>query len=353
MQAANLQLPSGRPLRILAVKLSSFGDIIHATGAFRALRNSLPQAEIVLAVEQRWADAVRYNPNLNSLIETSSCDRVSLSYLAEIRRSISTAGGFDVAIDFQGNRRSAAWVYMSGAPIKLGRGRYRPGWKLATQPDAGRHAVEVCADICARAGISAGNFDPEIYTNPRDEQSLDAFLDSGEIVRTGFVLVNPFSRWYSKSWPEQNVAEFIQRLAQSCDHPLILTGGIEDRPRAERILQRLEPGKVTSLTGRLPLGQALCLFRRARLMVSCDSGPMHAAAAFGVPVVALFGPTFPERTGPWGANHCVLQAARPPEHAAYRTDFAGIYMQALDTKTVSDTVAEKLSSEFAAECKSV
>ena len=356
MPAVDLQLLSGRNVRILAVKLSSFGDVIHATGAFRALRNSLQEAEIVLAVEQRWADAVRYNPNLTSLIESSSCDRVSLRYLAEIRRNISIHcaihGPFDVAIDFQGNRRSAAWVYMSGAPIKLGRGRYRPGWRLAMQPDAGRHAVEVCADICRRAGISSDNFDPEIRTSTRDEQSLDAVLETAGAARTGFVLVNPFSRWKSKSWPDQNVTEFVQRLAQSFNFPVILTGGIEDRPRAELILPQLHPRKVTSLVGHLSLGQALCLYRRARLMVSCDSGPMHAAAAFGVPVVALFGPTFPERTGPWGPNHRVLQALRPPEHAAYRTDFAGVYMRALDTRTVFNAVAEILSSEFAPACQS-
>jgi heptosyltransferase-1 len=352
VSAVDLQLLSGKHLRILAVKLSSFGDVIHASGAFRALRNSLKEAEIVLAVEQRWADAVRYNPNLNSLIESSSCDRVSLRYLAEICRHISKQDAFDVAIDFQGNRRSAAWIYMSGAPIKLGRGRYRPGWRLAMQPDAGRHAVEVCADICRGVGVSADNFDPEIHTSPRDEQSLDAVLDTAGIARTGFVLVNPFSRWKSKSWPEQNVSEFIQRLAQSFHHPVILTGGIEDRPGAELILSQMDTRRVSSLAGQLPLGQALCLYRRARLMVSCDSGPMHAAAAFGVPVVALFGPTFPERTGPWGPNHRVLQAMRPPVHATYRTDFAGIYMRALDTRTVFDAVAEILSSEFAAASQS-
>jgi len=345
--AVDLTLLSGRPLRILAVKLSSFGDIIHATGALRALRNALPQAEIVLAVDRRWADVVRYNPNLHSLLESSSRDQVSLSYVGEIRRCISKAGRFDVAIDFQGNRRSAAWIYLSGAPIKLGRGGYRPGWQLAQQPDLNRHAVEVCADICRAAGVFAADFDPEIHTGLSDERCLDAFLDGAGIVRRGFVLINPFSRWNSKRWPEQSAAELIRRLAESFEHPLVLTGGVEGRPRADRIANQLVPGKVISLAGRLPLGQALCLFRRARLMVSCDSGPMHAAAAFGVPVVALFGPTFPERTGPWGPNHRVLQAARPPEHAAYRTDVEGTYMRALDTKTVFEAVAEQLSSEFA------
>jgi heptosyltransferase I len=350
--AANLNLASGQRLRILAVKLSSFGDIIHATGAFRALRNWFPQAEIVLAVEQRWADVVRYNPNLNSLIESSSCDQVSLPYLAEIRRRLSKERGFDLAIDFQGNRRSAAWIYLSGARVKVGRGRYRPGWQLAMQPDPKRHAVEVCADICRGAGIFSDNFDPEIHTSPEEERSLDAFLDAEGIAPSGFVLVNPFSRWNSKSWPDRNVAEFIQRLAQSFDHAMILTGGVEDRARSERILHSLSCEKVTSLAGRLSLGQALCLYRRARLMVSCDSGPMHAAAAFGVPVVALFGPTFPERTGPWGPNHRVLQAARPAKHSAYRTDFAGTYIRALDTSTVFAAVAEELSSEFAPACLS-
>jgi ADP-heptose:LPS heptosyltransferase len=95
---------------------------------------------------------------------------------------------------------------------------------------------------------------------------------------------------------------------------------------------------VSSLAGCVSLGEALCLFRRARLMISCDSGPLHAAAALGTPVVALFGPTLPEHTGPWGPGHRVVQASRPTHHHAYRRDHGRQYMGALGVQAVADAV---------------
>jgi len=338
------------PVRILIVKLSSFGDIIHVTGALRALRRALPRAELTLAVEHCWADVVRENPHVNALIECSSRQRLSPAYFAEVYRALSKHGKFDIAIDFQGTRRSAVWVYLSSARLKLGRGRYRPGWQVSVEPDRTRHAVVISSEVCRGLGVPVDNPDPEIRTSCVEELRLDEFLDAEGIPRSGFILFNPFSRWNSKSWPEQNAADFLGLLKQHSGHtliplvPLILSGGPDDRLRAASLMRLLPPGAINSLVGRLPLSQALCLFRRARLMVSCDSGPMHAAAAFGVPVVALFGPTHPEHTGPWGPDHCVVQALRPPQHSAYRNDPGGAYMRALDSRTVFEAVSAKVVS---------
>jgi heptosyltransferase I len=335
-------------VRILVVKLSSFGDIIHATGALRAIHQAFPKAAITMAVEKVWADVVRHNPHVHAVIESSTRDDLSFDYVLEIRRQIAQHGEFEIAIDFQGNRRSAAWVYLSGAQFKFGRGGFRPGWRKAWVPDLARHAVQVCGDICTGIGIRAGNMSPEIHTGAEDEERLERLLHAESLPAEGYILLNPFSRWVSKSWPVAAAAEVIARLHRSADHRLILTGALEEQARAESLLRLLPPGAVTPLVGRLPLGQALCLFRRARLMVSCDSGPMHAAAAFGVPVVALFGPTHPERTGPWGEGHSIVQARRPLSRHAYRTDPEASYMRALDGDRVFDAITRALRTGVAA-----
>ena len=97
--------------------------------------------------------------------------------------------------------------------------------------------------------------------------------------------------------------------------------------------------------GGLPLEESLALFARARLMVTGDTGPMHCAAALGVPVVALFGPTWPEHTGPWGPGHRVVQASRPPTHHAFRTDVEGRYIRAIDVTLVHRAVLDALAAE--------
>lgn len=331
------------PVRVLVVKLSSLGDIIHATGCFRALRAALPHAHISLAVEERWSGVVRHDPHLDALVRSSVSSSLTLRYMLEVRRRVASHGPFDVAIDLQGNRRSAAWIYLSGAHMRLGRGAFRPGWQLALKPDLTRHAVEVCADICTAAGIPVHDPTPELHTCAADDAALDRLLDERGLPRAGFVIINPFSRWRSKSVPSKTVAAIIGRLATDAAAPLLISGGPEDTHECAQLIDATRGYAVHSLVGQLSLGEALCLYRRARLLVSCDSGPMHAAAALGVPVVALFGPTHPERTRPWGSGHTVIQAMRPASHHAYRRDSLGVHMRSIDPAAVADAVLAHLA----------
>jgi len=337
----------GTPRRILAVKLSSFGDVVHATSSLRALRRAFPDADIRLAVERRWAGALRAFPYVDGLVEASSRTRLSPSYLLEVRRALKALPGrFDLAIDFQGTRRSALWVYASRARIKAGRGAPRPLWRAALLPDPSRHAVEVCAEVCRSIGVPVDDLAPELGTSPADERRVAALLDAQGIAGTGFVLLNPFSRWDSKALDVATAAELAVRTARLTGERVVLSGGPDDVARAAAVERRAD-GCVVSLAGRLALGEALCLFRRARLVISCDSGPMHAAAALGTPVVALFGPTHPERTGPWGAAHVVVQAARPADHHAYRTDRARRHISALTVESMVAAVDEALARPHA------
>lgn len=331
--------------RILVIKLSSLGDIIHATGCFSAVRTALPRAHVTLAVEERWADAVRHHPQLDALILASPRDRVTVKYALEVRRLLARHGPFDMALDLQGNRRSAAWSYLSGAPLRVGRGGMRPGWQSALSPDLTRHAVTVCADVCTAAGIAVADPSPVLYTGSAENAALAQRLHEAGVSPDGFLVINPFSRWPSKSIPLGTAARIIRTLRQRTGRPLLLSGGPEDVPQAAALQAMLGEGDMVSLVGRLSLGEALCLYRRARLMVSCDSGPMHAAAALGTRVVALFGPTHPERTGPWGPGHTVIQAQRPAQHHAYRRDPAAVYMRAIKAGPVVEAVLAQLGHE--------
>lgn len=340
------------PRRILAVKLGSFGDIVQTTASLRALRRAFPAADIRVAVERRWAPLLAACPDVNGVLEASSRQRLTPSHVWEVRRLLAEAcrrpGPFDLALDFQGTRRSAAWVYLSGARVKAGRGKPRPGWRAAIAMDRTRHAVRGYADVCECIGIAAGDLDPALYTSPDDEARIEAILDGARLPRSGFVLLNPFSVWPSKSWDERRAAELASQVASVTRAAVVVTGGDNESARAADVVRLARHGSVSSLAGRLSLGEALCLFRRARLMISCDSGPMHAAAALGTPVVALFGPTLPEHTGPWGPGHRVVQASRPPDHHAYRRDHGRQHMGALGVQAVADAVQGAMRATAAA-----
>jgi ADP-heptose:LPS heptosyltransferase len=338
-------VPLDAPVRrILAVKLSSFGDIVHATPCLRALRVAFPDADVRLAIERRWACALRSLPFVDGLVESSSRTRLGPSYFLEVRRALgSCPGRFDLAIDLQGTRRSAAWVYASRARVKAGRGWPRPLWHAAVRPDLSRHAVEVCAEVCRSVAVAVDDLRPELRTSPADEEPVARFLDAEGIPPAGFVLLNPFSRWDSKGLDVATAAELAARTASLVGERVVVTGGPDDAERAASLARRAG-ARVVSVAGRLALPEALCLLRRARLMISVDSGPMHAAAALGTPVVALFGPTHPERTGPWGTEHVVVQADRPRDHHAYRSDRSRRYIGALTVEAMVAAVERALAT---------
>lgn len=333
------------PRRILVVKLSSFGDIVLATPALRALRRAFPAADLRIAVERRWLAVAGACDDVDGVFESPSSARLTLHEAWTIRRALSADrrahGDYDLALDLQGTRRSAAWTYLSGATVKAGRGGRRPGWQLSMPIDRTRHAVRANADLCERVGVAATDLAPSLRTSPADEAKLDAILDSQRLPRRGFVLLNPLSRWPTKGWSTAKAAELAARVAKRSGEAAIVAGGPDEAGAALDIVRRA-PGSAVSLAGLLSLGVALCLYRRARLMVSCDSGPMHAAAALGTPVVALFGPTLPEHSGPWGKGHRVVQAMRPPDHHAYRREDGARYMEALAVDPVAEAVFDAL-----------
>jgi ADP-heptose:LPS heptosyltransferase len=207
--------------------------------------------------------------------------------------------------------------------------------------DRTKHAVRNVAEACERIGVAASDLGPSLHTSSADEASLDAILARERLPQRGFVLLNPLSRWPTKGWAPARAAELAARVAMHTGERVVVTGGTDEADGAADIARRAHASAV-SLAGRLSLGEALCLFARARLMITCDSGPMHAAAALGTPVVALFGPTLPEHTGPWGKGHRVVQAMRPPDHHAYRRDDGARYMDALAVDPVADAVFDAL-----------
>lgn len=330
--------------RVLVVKLSSLGDVVHVTPCLRAIRQSLPHAEILMAIDRRFSAVVRHNPHLDTIIESADAPTGLVPSLLRISQELSPFRDrpFDLSIDFQGTRRSAMWAYASRAKWKTGRGRTRPGWQCALQPDLTRHAILVCAEIANTVGIPVVDLEPEIYLSERDDEELLATLKAHGAPEDGFIIVNPFNRWFSKTWLFERYAQTVCRLRADFQVPVVITGGPGEEKQAAEFMRYLPSGTAIVLVGELSLGQALCLYRRALLMVTGDSGPMHAAAALGTRVVALFGPTLPERTGPWGEGHRVIQKMRPPYHHAYKSDAGRMYMHAIDVETVYAAIAAAL-----------
>jgi ADP-heptose:LPS heptosyltransferase len=324
--------------RILIVKLSSLGDVVHATPCLTALRSRFPRASLIWAVERGYADLLRHHPALDGLIEVEPM-RGKLRQLRAIRQTLAGQARFDLAVDLQGTLRSAAWVYLSGARYRAGLGGPRPGWQVRLPAPTGKHAVEICAAVLEALDVTVGDLSPRLYCSVRAEAEVGQLLARRGLPSAGFVILNPFSRWRSKEWPPEHWAEVSRVLMAEYRQTVVITGAPDELIRTRGLLG-LCPG--VSLIGELTLGQAMCVYRRARLMITGDSGPMHVAAALGTPLLALFGPTLPERSGPWGQLLAVLQARRPTDHHVYRHDAGGSYIRALEVSTVLHALRQRL-----------
>jgi lipopolysaccharide heptosyltransferase I len=320
--SATAPADSGVVERILIIKPSSLGDIVHALPVLAGLRERYPQAHISWLVAGGFAGLLRDHPMLDDVIPFDRRrfgrmwwnPRAHLDFwrfVRELRRR-----RFDLVVDLQGLFRSGFLARATGAAQRIGLADAREtAWifysRRARCPADARHAVE---RNCAVADLLGLRVRPPRFPL---EASPAAIAGVRELLRetTGdevphFIAVLPGARWPSKLWPPQRFAELIDRLHAEGRPRGVLLGAAEDRAVAGAIVESAKCPPI-NLVGRTTLPQLVAALALADLVVAHDSGPMHVAAALGRPIVAIFGPTDPGRTGPYAADVRIMQRSLP------------------------------------------
>lgn len=280
-------------VRILVVRLGAMGDIIHALPAVASLKHSLPGSHITWAIAPKWAPLLDGNVFVNRRI---LIERGSLAALWRSRRELQR-DPFDFAVNFQGLIQSALIASVARPERIFGFDRPQVREKPAAlfysncAASKSKHVVERNIDLARAAG--AGSV---LRTFPLPPGEPEQALPGGD-----FVLACPLAGWASKQWPLESYAELARRLARVLGIPLVVNGP----PESADVLARIEGAR--SHTSGLP--GLIDATRRAVAVVGVDSGPLHLAAALGKPGIAIFGPTDPERNGPYGGS---LQVLRSP-----------------------------------------
>ncbi len=315
--------------RLLIVRLGSMGDIIHTLPAVAMLRRAFPGATIGWAVERRWAallssDAALAGPrsaekplvDIVHTVDTLAWRAALLS--GETWREFRDALGsvremrYDIAIDFQGAWKSAILAQLSRVPRRVGfrQPREKPATLFYTQqvPARGRHIVEqnisLAEELCG-PGQSPAPQEQACFPLPRDpvaEGAIEQQLRSHGL--PSFAIVNPGAGWGAKCWPAERYAEVVRALAVHGLRAIVNFGPGEEQLAGE--VDRAANGAAIAMPATVSELIALC--RCARICVGGDTGPVHLAAALGVPVVALFGPTDPARNGPYSDRAIVLRS---------------------------------------------
>ena len=289
--------------------------MIQALPVLRLLKRRFPAAEIFWWIDSALAPLLEGDPDLAGTVRFERRRWGKPRHWPEMLRSVRwlRAQNFDLVIDLQCLLRSGAFAWLASGKFLVGLDETREGargfYDLAVpRKTFHTHAVDWYLAVLPPLGVPVQqNFQwlPARLAIAADVEK------KWPLVFSKLILLQPGARWLNKRWPVNHFAEFVRRLAERFPgaHFAVL-GGKEDAPLGEIILQAA-PGKVLNLCGATSLPEMVEWVRRCDLLVTNDTGPMHVAAALGRPLLALFGPTAPERTGPYGQLENVLRIALP------------------------------------------
>ncbi len=307
-------------MNILIVKLSAIGDVVHTLPSLAALRKQYPDSHITWIIEEGSADIIAGHPYLDMVIVSRRKRWVkNLKGLRdikgtfdEIRLLLSTLRDrkYDLVVDFHGLFKSSLLVALSRGERKVGYDSMQElsGFFLneKVREDMTKHAVDRYLDLPRYLGASSDN--PEFYISIEDEniRRVKNLLEASGIgPNDRFVSVNPVALWDTKMWNDRKFAQLCDRIAGELGFKVIFTGG----PERECIMNIRSIMGLASvdIAGKTTLRDLAYLYKLSALVLTTDSGPMHIAAAVGTPTVAIFGPTDPARTGPYGTGHTVVR----------------------------------------------
>lgn len=294
--------------RVLIVRTGAIGDVVNALVVANAIREAAPATRIGWVVHELARPLVEDHPSVDRvhLWPRGSGWRGLHALLSELRGE-----HYGLALDLQRIAKSALVARFSGAPRVVGFDRARskelawlwPTERIPASPES-RHRVESYLDVVSHLGLPVPRV---LHRLPQDARA--AAWAQAETARLGGapVLVHVGASKPPNRWAAERFGSLAGAIARDPGGPVALIGGPGETGAAARAMAAAG-SEVHDLTGRTDLRQLVELCRRARLLVSADSGPMHVAAALGTPVLALFGPADPAATGPWGPQHRILRA---------------------------------------------
>ncbi len=281
--------------RVLVVKLSSLGDLFHALPAVHCLKAGL-HATIDWVVHPAYRELVECFTDVDRVIPFAR-DVRSGALSGDLRAL--RAQPYDLIVDLQGILKSALVARLARGGRRIGPSFHREGAWLFYQAVAGprdkdRHAVEENLDVVRYLGLPVL---PPVFPLKFPMQLV------GEPEPR--VALLPFSRWPSKNWPAPSFVQVGRALQEYANASIFLIGGAAEAAASAELAKEFK-GRVINLVGRLSLPQLGGVLQAMNLVIANDSGPMHMAASLGTPVLAVFGPTTKQRTGPYDARHRVV-----------------------------------------------
>jgi lipopolysaccharide heptosyltransferase I len=334
--------------RILIVRVSAIGDVIHGIPVLCALREAFPGAFVGWLVEGHMGDLLEGHPALDELIRVprrwwKSPREIWLKRqrLRELR--------FDISLDLQGLSKSAITAWLSGAPRRIGKagvdGRELSKWFNNELIEAsGKHVIEYYLSMLRPLGITTPMVQFNLPEFDADARAAESFLRERGLSGRRYAVLNPGAGWPSKIWPAVRYGAVARHLGRVHAIPSMAVWGTKhEMTLAERMVEcgarhvHLAPPTTMRELG------AIC--RRAALFVGSDTGPMHLAAAVGTPTISLHGPSRAEWCGAYGPKNIRLQVRYEAGSSLERRTADDAAMQEITVKMVCDACDQMLGQQ--------
>jgi 3-deoxy-D-manno-octulosonic-acid transferase/heptosyltransferase-1 len=328
--------------KILLIKLSAVGDVVHTFPVLNKLRRRYPAAQIDWLVSSPIAEFLSPHPAINDILEFAREEWTRpwrLTPLANSARLATRlrAAGYDLVLDLQGQLRSGLCARATRAPVRIGFGKplarrweemsrklpdeaRKHAWQGAREgswlaythyiplPSLEVHAVDRYLAVGPMLGLDDGAADFSFPIPRAAADRIDALLHDHGIANAKLVALAPGTVWETKQWRREGFAAVARNFLQK-GLAVTLVGSARERALGDEVAA-LAPGTI-NLAGETTLPELAALIRRSAIAVTNDSGPMHLAVALGRPVVSIFGPTYPVWAGPYRRADVVLQADIP------------------------------------------
>lgn len=290
--------------KILIIKPSSLGDIVHSFAFLNSLKNCFPDTKVHWIVAKEFENLLEEHPMIDNYftIDKEKWKKIGNFYktfkeLLEFRKQLRQYS-YEFAIDLQGLLRSGIITAFSRAKIKIG---FKQAREFSTifynkkiSAPIQLHAVERYLEIAKALGCKIDEIKFPLPKEIEPEWLRDY---------DNYVVIIPSARWQSKNWPLPYYVELVKMLPFN----FLVVGSRSDGELAINI-EKYTKGKAISLAGKTTLRELIAIFKKALFVITPDTGTMHLAVASGKKVVSLFGPTSPSRTGPYGDGHLIIKA---------------------------------------------
>ena len=289
-------------MKILVIKPSSLGDVIHALPFLSAVKERFPDSEIDWVISKNLRTILEGHPMIHELLILNKDEWKSFRNIPRTAAEISALNRrlksehYDIVVDLQGLLRSGLIAFSASATQKVGFYDAREGssffYDNKVSVNGSVHAVDKCLEVARAIGVPVNKVKFPIQSARDARKKVRELLGKIE----DYIVVIPSARWITKRWPAENFASLISKISMPC----VIAGSSADKEIAQKIIDLSSGNAVIDLCGRTDLKELTALIEGARIIVTNDSGPMHIAAALDKPTIAIFGPTDPVKTGPYG-----------------------------------------------------